>query len=128
MPDVRCSGNFPEAFQRALDLLSKRWTGLIIYVLHQEGAMRFNELAQRIEVISDRMLSERLKELEEEGIVKRRVFAEVPVRVEYELTDKGRALQPVYEQISRWAQRWVTGGENEPACAPMDAATTTASR
>ena len=106
MPELRCSGNFPEAFQRALDVLSKRWTGLIIFVLYQEGALRFNELAQRIEVISDRMLSERLKELEDEGIVERRCFAELPPRVEYRLTEKGRALQPVYEATAEWAHRW----------------------
>ena len=62
MPPHRCSENFPEAFQHALDVLSKRWTGLILFVLG-DGPLRFNELAERIEIISDRILSERLKEL-----------------------------------------------------------------
>lgn len=104
----RCSENFPESFQHALDILSKRWTGLIIFVLSQ-GALRFGELAEQIQVISDRMLSERLKELEVEGIVERRIFAEVPVRVEYRLTKKGQALQPIYEAIGGWSIQWIEG-------------------
>ena len=60
---MRCSGNFPESFQKALEILSKRWTGLILFVLAQ-GPLRFNEIAAQIGVISDRMLSQRLKELE----------------------------------------------------------------
>jgi DNA-binding HxlR family transcriptional regulator len=111
---VRCSGNFPESFQKALEILSKRWTGLLLFVLGQ-GPLRFNEIAAQIGVISDRMLSERLKELEAEGIVERRIFAEVPVRVEYRLTDKGVALVPIYEAIGGWAARWIDGID-EAAC------------
>lgn len=114
MAGVRCSDNFPESFQRALEILSKRWTGLVLFVLGQ-GPLRFNEIAAQIDVISDRMLSERLKELEAEGIVERRIFAEVPVRVEYRLTDKGLALIPIYQAIGTWAARWIDGVE-EPAC------------
>ena len=112
---MRCSENFPESFQRALELLSKRWTGLILFVLG-EGPLRFNEIAAQIDVISDRMLSERLKELEAEGVVERRIFAEVPVRVEYRLTDKGAALRPIYEAIGFWAARWIDGVEDPAAC------------
>ena len=116
MPVLRCSDNFPEAFQQALDVLSKRWTGLILFVLG-DGPLRFSEVSERIQVISDRVLSERLKELEAEGIVERRIFAEVPVRVEYRLTDKGQELRPVYEAIGRWAHRWVAGAaEAMPEC------------
>ena len=93
-------------FQHAMELLGKRWTGLIIKLL-MEGPLRFNELAERLEVVSDRMLAERLKELEHAGVVERRVFAEVPVRVEYSLTEKGRALAPVIESIEAWSDRWV---------------------
>jgi DNA-binding HxlR family transcriptional regulator len=116
---VRCSDNFPESFQRALEILSKRWTGLVIFVL-QRGPLRFNEIAAHIDVISDRMLSERLKELEAEGIVERRIFAEVPVRVEYRLTDKGAALGPIYESIGRWAALWIDGLEDPGACPATD--------
>jgi DNA-binding HxlR family transcriptional regulator len=112
---VRCSDNFPESFQKALEVLSKRWTGLILFVLAQ-GPLRFNEIAAQIDVISDRMLSERLKELEAEGIVERRIFAEVPVRVEYRLTPKGVALRPIYEAIGGWAARWIDGIEDPAAC------------
>ena len=93
-------------FQHAMELLGKRWTGLIIKLL-MEGPLRFNELAERLEVVSDRMLAERLKELEHAGVVERRVFAEVPVRVEYSLTEKGHALTPVIESIEAWSDRWV---------------------
>ena len=89
-----------------MELLGKRWTGLIIKLL-MEGPLRFNELAERLEVVSDRMLAERLKELEHAGVVERRVFAEVPVRVEYSLTEKGHALAPVIESIEAWSDRWV---------------------
>jgi DNA-binding HxlR family transcriptional regulator len=114
-PRMRCSDNFPEAFQKALEILSKRWTGLILFALSQ-GPLRFNEIAAQIDVISDRMLSERLKELEAEGIVERRIFAEVPVRVEYRLTQKGAALAPIYQSIGGWAVRWIDGIEDSAAC------------
>lgn len=93
-------------FQQAMELLGKRWTGLIVKLL-MDGPLRFHELAERLEVVSDRMLSERLKELEAEGVIDRRVFAEVPVRVEYSLTGKGRALAPVIESIESWSSRWI---------------------
>ena len=93
-------------FQHAMELLGKRWTGLIIKLL-MEGPLRFNELAERLEVVSDRMLAERLKELEHAGVVERQVFAEVPVRVEYSLTEKGHALAPVIESIEAWSEQWV---------------------
>ena len=93
-------------FQQAMELLGKRWTGLIIKLL-MERPLRFNELAERLEVVSDRMLSERLKELESEGVIERRVFAETPVRVAYSLTEKGRAVAPVIESVEAWSSRWI---------------------
>lgn len=94
-------------YRVAIEILGKRWTGLILQLL-LGGSLRFSELLERLEVVSDRMLSERLKELEEQKIVIRRVLPDPPVRVEYELTDKGRALQSVVDAIGHWAERWIT--------------------
>src|SRR5688500_7512541 len=93
-------------FHQAVELIGSRWTGAVIQLLLQ-GPMRFAELRDAIPDISDRMLSERLRELEEEGIVERRVIPETPVRVEYELTDKGRALEQPLAAVGKWAERWV---------------------
>jgi len=93
-------------YQAAVDIVGKRWTGMILYAL-MSGPLRFNELTERLEVVSDRMVSERLKELESEGIVERRVQPEPPVRVEYRLTEKGLALSSVIEAIGKWAELWI---------------------
>ncbi|KYF53235.1 hypothetical protein BE08_41510, partial [Sorangium cellulosum] len=82
------------AFQAAMDVLAKPWNGLIIATL-EEGALRFGEIGERLDAISDRMLSSRLKELEALGLVVRRVLPGPPVRVEYELTDAGRGFSEV---------------------------------
>ena len=95
-------------FHRAVELIGGRWTGAIIQLL-MPGRMRFAELRAAIPEISDRMLSERLRELETEGVVHRHVVPETPVRVEYELTEKGRALEQALVAVGRWAERWVTG-------------------
>ena len=94
-------------FHHAVELIGGRWTGAMIQLL-LNGRLRFAELRAAIPDISDRMLSERLRELESEGIVARRVVPETPVRVEYELTEKGRALEQALAAVGRWAERWVT--------------------
>ena len=94
-------------FHHAVELIGGRWTGAVIQLL-LNGRMRFAELRDAIPDISDRMLSERLRELESEGIVERIVVPETPVRVEYELTDKGRALESALCSVGKWAERWVT--------------------
>ena len=94
-------------FHRAVELIGGRWTGAVIQLL-LNGRMRFAELRGAIPDISDRMLSERLRELEAEGILARIVVPETPVRVEYELTEKGRALEHALAAVGRWAERWVT--------------------
>lgn len=71
------------------------------------GPKRFGELTRRLEVVSERMLSARLKELAKEGIIERRVVPGPPVQVEYALTEKGKALGAVMAAIERWADRWV---------------------
>ena len=89
-----------------MQLLGKRWTGLLLAALMQ-GSSRFCELTSLVEGLSDRVLSDRLRELEAEGIVKRVVFPQIPVRVEYQLTEKGLALKPVIDAIHTWANQWV---------------------
>lgn len=96
-------------FHRAVELIGGRWTGAVIQLL-LNGRMRFAELRDAIPDISDRMLSERLRELEAEGILERIVVPETPVRVEYELTEKGRALEQALASLGKWAERWVTDG------------------
>lgn len=86
-------------------IIGKRWTALIIRDL-VAGTRRFCELEQSSEGISPKMLSQRLHELESEGIVAREVYPEVPVRVEYSLTKKGRALKKVIDSMADWGGRW----------------------
>ncbi|MDQ0088264.1 DNA-binding HxlR family transcriptional regulator [Paenibacillus anaericanus] len=93
-------------FETAFSFLGKRWNGLIIQSL-MGGPKRFKDISNRIPTMSDKMLSERMKDLENEGILIRHVYPETPVRIEYELTDKGRALRPVMEQVQSWAEQWV---------------------
>lgn len=100
-------------YQHADHLLGKRWVGLIVRAL-LDGPARFSELATAIGMLSDRMLSVRLGELEARGIVERRVDPDAkPVRIEYALTTKGRALEPVVREICRWADQWI--GDDETA-------------
>ena len=93
-------------YHRAVELVGKRWTGAILLVL-LDGPAHFSEIRQLVPDISDRLLSERLKELEAEGIVERRVHDGSPVRVEYTMTDKGRALEPTVHALKSWANRWL---------------------
>ncbi|KMY55332.1 MULTISPECIES: winged helix-turn-helix transcriptional regulator [Bacillaceae] len=92
-------------FEKGMKMLGKRWTGLIINQLLL-GPQRFSHIKAELP-ISGKLLTERLKEMEEEELVTRKVYAEVPVRVEYELTEKGKALKPVMKEISKWAEEWV---------------------
>ena len=97
-------------YHRAIELIGKRWTGAIVRAL-LSGAERFGEIGAAVPELSDRMLSERLKELEAEGIVERTVHPESPVRVDYRLTAMGRDLEGAVGAIERWAERWI---EPEP--------------
>ena len=93
-------------YEHAAQLLGKRWTGLLLDAL-LEGPRRFCELTSLVEGLSDRVLSDRLRELETEGIVQRIVYPQIPVRVEYQLTEKGFALKPVVDAIHTWAEQWI---------------------
>ncbi len=94
-------------FHRAIELIGSRWTGAILQTLLQ-GKTRYGAIKGAIPDITDRMLSERLRSLEEENLVVRLVVPESPVRVEYELTVKGRELQNALREIGNWAERWIS--------------------
>jgi DNA-binding HxlR family transcriptional regulator len=110
-------------YHHAVELIGRRWTGAILRALLAD-VRRFSDLTEAIPGLSDRMLSERLKELEAEGIVARLVHAEKPVRVEYLLTQKGQALGSVIEALSSWAETWLgdAGAQStlDPLAAPSE--------
>lgn len=107
-------------FHRAIELIGGRWTGPILHVL-LAGPARFATLRDTIPQISDRMLSERLHELEQEGVVVRSVIPESPVRVEYALSTKGRELQTSLEAVGRWAERWISAPAPDAPSIPRKA-------
>jgi DNA-binding HxlR family transcriptional regulator len=108
-------------FHCAIELIGRRWTGAIIFVLLQRPA-RFAGIRAAIPDITDRMLSERLRELEQEGIVDRVARPEAQPRVEYALTEKGHALARAVGAIAAWSHEWVPAdGECPPDCAPCAA-------
>lgn len=92
-------------FHAAIELIGKRWTGAIVFAL-TEGPLRFGELAKAVPGLSDRLLSQRLRELEQEGLVEREVEAGSPVRVTYSLTEAGVELGPAIGELKSWAKRW----------------------
>ena len=94
-------------YHEAVELVGRRWTGAILSVL-MDGPMRFSEIAQAVPELSDRLLSERMKELERRGIVDRMVYRGSPVRVEYSLSEMGRQLEPALSELRSWARRWLS--------------------
>lgn len=98
---------FCPTYHRAIELLGRRWTGVILRAM-LSGEQRFSNIAAAVPGLSDRLLSERLKELEAEGIVTRTVVPSTPVRVDYALTPKGEALSEVILAVSAWAEKWLT--------------------
>src|SRR5579864_2597611 len=105
---------FCPRFHEAVELVGRRWTGVILRALFS-GAERFSDLAATVPGMSDRLLSERLKELEAADIVQRVVIPATPVRVEYHLTAKGRALRPVVDALATWAEEWLPFPEGDLA-------------
>ncbi|MBO0768740.1 MAG: helix-turn-helix transcriptional regulator [Solirubrobacterales bacterium] len=110
-PDVTAEGcREPKAccplYHEAVELVGRRWTGAILAVL-MDGPLRFSEIAHAVPELSDRLLSERMKELEKRGIVSREVQSGPPVRVEYGLSEMGHELGPALVEIQRWARRWL---------------------
>src|SRR6516162_5287736 len=99
-------------YHEAVELVGRRWTGALLRVL-MDGPLRFSEIAQSVPELSDRLLSERMKELERRGMVRRRVISGPPVLVEYSLSEMGRAREPALSELERWANRWL--GDRRPA-------------
>lgn len=93
-------------FQHSIELIGKRWSGAVIDALFA-GAVRFTDISSAVPGLSDRLLSERLKELEQEGIVERIVHDNVPARIEYRLTEMGMDLQASFRAIGDWAETWM---------------------
>lgn len=98
--------NLCPKFESAFQLLGKRWNGLILRVL-TNGPQRFKDISAVIPSMSDKMLVDRLKQLEEAGLVERSVYPETPVRIEYSLTEKGQELEPVMNELQAWAEKWM---------------------
>jgi DNA-binding HxlR family transcriptional regulator len=94
-------------YHEAIELIGRRWTGAIVSVLIHRQILRFGEIAEAVPALSDRLLSERMKELEARGVVRRTVRPGRPVRVEYALTEMGRELAPAVYELERWARRWL---------------------
>lgn len=111
------SRNVCPHFHRAVELIGRRWTGAILSAL-LGGATRFTDIVHAVPGLSDRLLSERLKELEGEGIVDRVVHPDMPVRIEYQLTEKGRDLHSVTDAVTNWAYRWLP---KQPDTEPFEA-------
>ena len=98
--------SFCPHFHEAVELIGRRWSGAILRSM-LAGAQRFSEIGTPIPGLSDRLLSERLKEFESAGLAERSVIPETPIRVEYQLTEKGRTLTPAVIELTAWAERWL---------------------
>lgn len=112
--DCHHGETFCPLYHRAVEIVGRRWAGAVLRAM-LAGATRFGEIQGAIPGLTNRMLSERLKDFEAEGIVEREVIPEKPVRVEYRLTEKGRALSSAVEALSAWAEEWIEQpAENAP--------------
>lgn len=104
---------FCPAYTKAVELIGRRWSGAILRAM-LAGATRFSEILATVPDLSDRLLSERLKELEREGVVARIVTPTTPVKVEYKLTEKGEALGSVVGAVASWAETWSAVATEDP--------------
>ena len=102
-------------YHEAVELIGRRWTGAIVAVLLDGGPLRFSEISHAVPELSDRLLSERMKELEARGVVTRHVEPGPPVKVLYELTDMGRSLEPALQELKSWARRWLRAEKQRAA-------------
>jgi DNA-binding HxlR family transcriptional regulator len=100
------NGHVCSRFHEAIELVGRRWSGAVILTL-MDKPRRFGEIMEAVPDLHDRLLSQRLKQLESAGLVERRVYPETPVRIEYALTQKGRDLERALSEVERWAHRWI---------------------
>ena len=105
-------GAYCATYQEAVELMGRRWSGVILRAM-LAGATRFSEIRDAIPELTDRMLSERLKELELRGVIERRVLPTTPVRISYHLTPKGADLRDVVLGLQAWAERWAERAPGE---------------
>lgn len=89
----------------AIDEIGGKWKPLILWAL-KDGTLRFNEINKAIPAITQRMLTKQLRELEEDGLVRRKVYAEVPPKVEYSPTEKGKSVMPILEALCDWGEKY----------------------
>ncbi|KMT22387.1 winged helix-turn-helix transcriptional regulator [Clostridium cylindrosporum] len=103
---VSCN-NYRCEIEVTLEILSGKWKALIIWNLHEHGAIRFNEFRRLIPEITQKMLTQQLKDLEESGLVNRTIYPQIPPMVEYSLTDLGNSLVPILEAMDKWGKDFV---------------------
>jgi DNA-binding HxlR family transcriptional regulator len=101
-----CLTSFCPRFHTAVEIIGRRWSGAILRAM-LSGANRYTDIVDAVPKLSDRLLSERLKEFEAVGIVDRVVIPDTPVRVEYHLTQKGAELEPAFRELAEWAEKWI---------------------
>ncbi|MNC27667.1 putative HTH-type transcriptional regulator YybR [compost metagenome] len=116
LPDEAECQHQPCAVEITLNMISGKWKGIILFRL-LGGKMRFNELKRRMPNVTHRTLTLQLRELEADGIVKRTVYAEVPPRVEYELTELGQSMSPIILAIYKWGENYRNSQKNLAAAA-----------
>lgn len=107
--DSNSGDGYCARFHYAVELIGRRWNGAIIVALHA-GRTRYSEVRDTVPGLSDHLLSQRLRELEANGLLERHVTPSTPVQVRYELTAMGRALGPVIDELSTWANHWLPSG------------------
>lgn len=119
-PRAKLTGNFPGCpVESALSFLDGKWKGVILYHL-QEGPLRFGELRRRLPNITQRMLTKQLRALEEDDLIIRKVYAEVPPRVDYELSETGQRLRPVIDALKAWGDEYRVRAAAEGKPAPEE--------
>ncbi|CZT38044.1 winged helix-turn-helix transcriptional regulator [Rhizobium sp. 9140] len=102
LPHSRLDCNPGCSVEAAISLIDGKWKCVILWHLHQEGVARFNELRRRLPGVTQRMLTNQLRELEADGLLDRVVYAQVPPKVEYSLSERGRSMAPVLMVLKQW--------------------------
>ncbi|MER7025389.1 MULTISPECIES: winged helix-turn-helix transcriptional regulator [Streptomyces] len=105
----------------ALDVVSGKWKGLVLWELHTHGVRRFGELRRALPGVSEKMLTQHLRQMEEDGLLHREVYAEVPPKVEYSLTESGTALNAALGALGEWGRERIRREGLEVAAAPEPA-------